>query len=104
MIGRAAQGKPWIFSELNVKLNGAHYLPPTLNEIKIVICQHLENIYRFYGDLSGVRIARKHIGWYFEHLGSLPSTQKSAIYHAKTPKQQLALVNASFNFIIPRAA
>ena len=104
MIGRAAQGKPWIFSEFNAKLNGAHYLPPTLNEIKTVIYQHLENIYSFYGDLCGVRIARKHIGWYFEHLGTLPSTQKSAINNAETPTQQLALVNASFNFIKPRAA
>jgi tRNA-dihydrouridine synthase B len=104
MLGRAAQGKPWVFSEFNAKLNGAHYLPPTLSEIKTVVCEHLENIYSFYGDLCGVRIARKHISWYFEHLGPLPSSQKSAIYHAEKPKQQLALVNASFNFIIPRAA
>lgn len=104
MIGRAAQGKPWIFSELNAKLNGTHYLSPTLSEIKTLVCQHLDNIYSFYGECSGVRIARKHIGWYFYHLGVLPDSQKSAIFHAKTAKQQLKLVNASFNFIIPRAA
>ena len=104
MIGRAAQGKPWIFTEFNAKLNGAHYLPPTFSEIKTVICQHLEHIYSFYGDCSGVKIARKHIGWYFNHIGGLPDSQKSAIFHAETAKQQLSLVNTSFNFIIPRAA
>jgi len=104
MIGRAAQGKPWIFKELSAKLNGGTYLPPTLSEIKTIANQHLDNLYSFYGNSSGVRIARKHIGWYFDHLGGLPIAQKSAIYQALKPEQQLALVNASFNFITPRAA
>jgi tRNA-dihydrouridine synthase B len=69
-----------------------------------VIRQHLENIYSYYGDVSGVRIARKHISWYFNHIGGLPESQKSAIFHAETPKQQLTLVNSAFNYIIPKAA
>jgi len=104
MIGRAAQGKPWIFRELCAKLNGTEYLPISLTEIKAVIDQHLDNLYSFYGNSSGVRIARKHIGWYFEQLGSLPAEQKKLINQAQLPMQQIALVNASFNFITPRVA
>lgn len=104
MIGRAAQGKPWIFRELCAKLNGSEYLPISLTEIKAVIDQHLDNLYSFYGNSSGVRIARKHIGWYFEQLGSLPAEQKKLINQAQLPMQQMALVNASFNFITPRVA
>lgn len=101
MIGRAAQGKPWIFAELAAKLQGKTYRPPNLTEIKTVINQHLDNLYSFYGNDSGVRIARKHIAWYFEHLGGLPVSQKVAINQAEQAQQQLALVNASFNLLIP---
>jgi tRNA-dihydrouridine synthase B len=104
MIGRAARGNPWIFKELNAKLNNRPYIGPTLSEIKTVINQHLDNLYSFYGNNTGVRIARKHIGWYFDCLGSLPVSHKSAINHVLCPKQQIELVNRSFNFIIPRAA
>lgn len=103
MIGRAAQGRPWIFQELQGKLSGnPAYLPLSLTEIKSVINQHLENLYCFYGNNSGVRIARKHIGWYFNSLGGLPAEHRTLINQALQPAQQLALVNAAFNFIIPR--
>ncbi len=105
MIGRAAQGRPWLFKEMLSKLNGEQNdLPISLTEIKSVICQHLENLYGFYGNTSGVRIARKHIGWYFGHLGSLPAEYKATINQALQPAQQLMLVNAAFNFITPRVA
>lgn len=104
MIGRAAQGRPWIFRELLDQLSGKEISPLSLPEIKTVINQHLDNLYSFYGATSGVRIARKHIGWYFDQLGSLPSEQKTIINRAQEPAQQLALVNASFTFISPRVA
>ncbi|QPK63678.1 tRNA dihydrouridine synthase DusB [Methylomonas sp. LL1] len=105
MIGRAAQGKPWIFKELLAKLaDNDDFLPLSLSEIKTVILQHLETLYSFYGATSGVRIARKHIGWYFDPLGTLPAEQKNLINQAQHPARQLALVNASFNFITPRVA
>ena len=105
MIGRAAQGKPWIFKELQTKLSGNEvYSPPSLSEIKNIMNQHLDNLYSFYGSTSGVRIARKHIAWYFEQLGQLPSEQKKRINQAQQPAQQIALVNAAFHFITPRAA
>ncbi len=104
MIGRGAQGKPWIFSDLNANLNNTEYFPLSLTEIKTVINRHLENLYSFYGRDCGVRIARKHIGWYFNHLGTLPAEQKTAINLAQQAARQLALVNDSFNLMTPRAA
>jgi tRNA-dihydrouridine synthase B len=104
MIGRAAQGKPWIFSDLNANFNNTEYSPLSLTEIKNVINRHLENLYSFYGHDCGVRIARKHIGWYFDHLGTLPAEQKTAINLAQQAARQLALVNDSFNLMTPRAA
>lgn len=105
MIGRAAQGKPWIFKEILHKLSGNDTsFAISLSEIKTVINQHLDNLYSFYGSASGVRIARKHIGWYFDQLGTLSAEQKKQINQAQQPAQQLALVNASFNFITPRVA
>ena len=99
MIGRGAQGKPWIFKEIYSKLQGEHYSAPSLSEIKAIINLHLDNLYGFYGNTSGVRIARKHIGWYFDQLGALPLNLKSAINQAQQPDQQLALVNLSLNYI-----
>ncbi|MGR8929188.1 MAG: tRNA dihydrouridine synthase DusB [Gammaproteobacteria bacterium] len=105
MIGRASQGRPWIFMEVINKLSGNPPVPSiSLPEIKTVINHHLENLYSFYGSTSGVRIARKHIGWYFDQLGSLSDEQKKQINQAQQPAQQVALVNASFNLITPRVA
>lgn len=104
MIGRAAQGKPWIFRELLYGLSGQAFSPPDLSEIRTIVLQHLDNLYSFYGAFSGVRIARKHIGWYFDQLGPLPSEQKALINQAQQPAQQMALVEASFNLITPRVA
>lgn len=65
MIGRAAQGRPWIFREIAHYLATGEYLPePTPLEIKSILLNHLENVYQFYGDYSGTMIARKHVSWY----------------------------------------
>ena len=65
LVGRAAQGRPWIFREI------AHYLatgtllpPPTLSEVRDILLDHLQALHEFYGEHQGVRIARKHLGWY----------------------------------------
>ena len=65
MIGRAAQGQPWLFRDI------AHYLqhgelldPPSISEIQQIVLAHLQELYAFYGEYSGCRIARKHIAWY----------------------------------------
>jgi tRNA-dihydrouridine synthase B len=64
MIGRAAQGRPWIFREIAWFLKtGTHLPPPTIREVREIVREHLENLYSFYGEQKGFRIARKHIGW-----------------------------------------
>lgn len=69
MIGRAAQGRPWIFRETEHYLNtGEHMLPPTVDEIHQVMLEHLHDLYAFYGELTGMRVGRKHISWYTKGL------------------------------------
>jgi len=65
MIGRAAQGRPWIFREIAHYLStGSHLPPPKVSEIHAILREHLEDLYAFYGSETGVRVARKHISWY----------------------------------------
>jgi tRNA-dihydrouridine synthase B len=65
MIGRAAQGRPWIFREIaHFLLTGRHLPAPTPDEVRTIMLGHLDDLYTFYGESMGVRIARKHIGWY----------------------------------------
>jgi tRNA-dihydrouridine synthase B len=104
MIGRAAQGRPWIFAELAAKLQGLEFSQPSLTEINALVMQHLDNLYSFYGNVAGVRIARKHIAWYFDHLGGLPVANKAAIHQAEQPAEQSALVSIAFQEIIPTVA
>lgn len=69
MIGRAAQGRPWIFREIDHFLRtGQHVPPPTIEEVRALMSRHLHAHYAFYGDYLGVRTARKHIGWYVKAL------------------------------------
>ena len=69
MIGRAAQGRPWIFREIEYFLKtGVHLPPPRVQEIHHVLMQHLADLYAFYGEETGVKVARKHIGWYTKGL------------------------------------
>jgi len=97
MIGRAAQGKPWIFKEIQEFLNTGNKLPtPIISEIQNIIMTHLDSLYSFYGNASGVRIARKHIGWYFKNISGIPVNIKKIIYQTVDPDEQLALVNIVF--------
>jgi tRNA-dihydrouridine synthase B len=64
MIGRAAQGRPWIFREIATLLAGGAATAPTHAEVRDIMLGHLRDLYEFYGAAAGVRIARKHIGWY----------------------------------------
>jgi len=67
MIGRAAQGNPWIFQQINYFLEHNRKLPePSNAEIKHLLIDHLNALYEFYGEFMGVRIARKHVGWYLQ--------------------------------------
>jgi len=69
MIGRAAQGRPWLFREIEHYLaTGTHLLPPRVSEIHDILLAHLQDLYDFYGIDTGVRVARKHISWYTRGL------------------------------------
>jgi tRNA-dihydrouridine synthase B len=69
MIGRAAQGRPWIFREVaHFLATGSHLAPPLLAEVRRLLLDHLLDHYALYGDFTGVRTARKHIGWYVRTL------------------------------------
>ena len=64
MVGRAAQGRPWLFRDIAHFLEtGVHASPPTLGEIRAVLLEHLEGLYGLYGEEQGARVARMHIGW-----------------------------------------
>lgn len=76
MIGRAAQGRPWIFRELRAGLSGAVSDAPSIEEVRVIMLSHLEALYSFYGEAKGVRVARKHLGWYCRlhpEIGQLPT-------------------------------
>ena len=69
MIGRAAQGRPWIFREIaHYMATGTHLAPPLVGEVKRLLVEHLHDHYSLYGEFIGVRSARKHIGWYVRAL------------------------------------
>lgn len=94
MIGRAAQGRPWFFGQVSDYLStGTHTPPPSqLERIKMIV-GHLKAIHQFYGDLLGVRLARKHIKWYLEHWDTTISNKsRQAINATQEPAIQVALV------------
>ncbi|WJF89827.1 tRNA dihydrouridine synthase DusB [Paraburkholderia bonniea] len=96
MIGRAAQGRPWIFREIAHFLQTGELLPaPRIDEIQQVMNEHLEDHYAFYGEFTGVRTARKHIGWYTRGLSGA-SVFRHHMNTLDTTHAQLLAVNAFF--------
>lgn len=96
MIGRAAQGRPWIFRETEHFLNtGEHMLPPTVDEIHQVMLEHLHDLYDFYGDLTGMRVARKHISWYTKGLSGSAAFRHN-MNTLQTIELQLQAINDFF--------
>ncbi|KXJ46958.1 MAG: tRNA dihydrouridine synthase DusB [Cycloclasticus sp. Phe_18] len=94
LIGRGAQGRPWIFREIEHFIKtGENLAAPDISEIKSIIRQHIIQLHQFYGDIMGVRIARKHIAWYFNHLNPslLPLVKKS--FAIQEPQQQLDFID-----------
>ncbi|MDO4894438.1 tRNA dihydrouridine synthase DusB [Moraxella sp.] len=92
MIGRAAQGQPWIFRDIAHFVRTGEVPPaPNLTELRQIVLAHLEELYRFYGEYSGCRIARKHIAWY---TGGLPNSNafREAMYACQTTDEQFAAV------------
>jgi tRNA-dihydrouridine synthase B len=96
MIGRAAQGRPWIFREIAHYLStGAHLAPPSSGEVAGLLLEHVERLHEFYGEPSGVRIARKHIGWYAK--GHPENARfREIVNGAETAHEQLRRVRECF--------
>jgi tRNA-dihydrouridine synthase B len=90
MIGRAAQGRPWIFDEVNFFLNSGQSRPNlALEKVRDIMRAHLEDLYSFYGDETGVRVARKHLSWYFQqHPGQ--EALRNRLVQIETPREQLS--------------
>ncbi|WP_394374003.1 tRNA dihydrouridine synthase DusB [Acinetobacter gerneri] len=100
MIGRAAQGRPWIFREMAHYLTtGEHLATPEIAEIKQVLLGHLAELYQFYGEYSGCRIARKHIAWYTKGLRSSNEFRQS-MYKVENTADQAKVVEAYFDQLL----
>lgn len=100
MIGRAAQGRPWIFREMDHFLNtGKHLAEPSLLEVRDILIDHLNNLYKFYGEYAGVRVARKHISWYSKgqrHGAAFRQT----VNHVESKTEQLDLTYQFFEQLL----
>jgi tRNA-dihydrouridine synthase B len=96
MIGRGAQGNPWIFREVaHFLATGQRLAPPSTQETLAVMTRHLQALHAFYGERQGVRVARKHLGWY---LSGRPGGEelRRRLVRVESASQQLQLLNAHF--------
>ncbi len=105
MIGRAAQGRPWIFREI------AHHLEarpenhgrsePDIFEVRDIIVAHLHNLYSFYGEFTGLRVARKHLSWYLKQQPDAGDVVAAAVRVSST-SEQMTLIENYFAAVIDR--
>ena len=96
MVGRGAQGRPWIFREIAHYLASGERLPePGPAEVAAILLAHLEHLYAFYGELSGVRIARKHLGWYAKDRPE-NAAFREVVNRAESAQDQLRLTREYF--------
>jgi tRNA-dihydrouridine synthase B len=103
MIGRAAQGRPWIFDEVNFFLSTGELRAVLAPEkVRDIMRAHLEDLYDFYGDETGVRVARKHLSWYFrQHPGQ--EALRNRLVLIETPQEQLSTLLEHFDTgVLPR--
>ena len=106
MIGRAAQGRPWIFREIEAALAGQPApAEPGPAEVRDIMTTHLRDLYEFYGPEAGVRIARKHIGWYCRERPQAQAFRQS-VMQVESAEGQLARVREYFDALeaLPAAA
>ena len=109
LIGRAAQGRPWIFREIAHYLATGEKLPMLpLAEVRAILLGHLEHLHDFYGEVSGVRIARKHLGWYAkdrpEHSLEQREAFRAVVNRAETAAEQLRLTRDYFDALVAGVA
>jgi tRNA-dihydrouridine synthase B len=96
MLGRAAQGRPWIFREMNHYLETGEILPtPDRQEVKHILLNHLHDLYEFYGTFMGLRIARKHVSWYLSAHDTSRDVRKQ-FNQLQSPEEQITLITQFF--------
>jgi tRNA-dihydrouridine synthase B len=96
MIGRAAQGRPWIFREISHYLATGTLLPrPGVAEVRAILVEHLHDLYEFYGEVAGVRMARKHISWYTKGLPD-SAAFRHAMNQMPSSREQLQAIDRLF--------
>ncbi|MEE9926525.1 tRNA dihydrouridine synthase DusB [Microvirgula aerodenitrificans] len=94
MIGRAAQGRPWIFREIQHYLDtGTRLPPPEISEVRGVLLEHLDDLYGFYGEYQGCRVARKHIAWYTNGLRDANAFRQAMYQLESTAGQHRAVAD-----------
>jgi tRNA-dihydrouridine synthase B len=97
MVGRAAQGRPWIFREIAHFLETGEYLPsPTPAQVRDILIGHLEHLHAFYGEQSGLRIARKHLGWYAKDRPE-NAAFRAVVNRAESADEQIRLTRDYFD-------
>lgn len=105
MIGRASHGAPWIFGAVNADLLDGKVPPQLLRaDVRDMILAHLDSVYCFYGEETGVRIARKHLGWYCEQLLDDPAQVRRELMGALSTAAQFAQALKHFDFWVGQAA
>ena len=98
MIGRGAQGRPWIFREIQHYLDTGNKLAPVeMDEKRLVMLEHLENLYELYGEYKGIRFARKHVGWYLDQEEQRPF--RAEFNRLETVEKQCSMVERYFDEI-----
>jgi tRNA-dihydrouridine synthase B len=104
MIGRAAQGRPWIFREIaHFLVTGAVHAPPTIAAVRDTLLEHVSALHAFYGDVAGVRIARKHLKWYAKDRPE-NAAFLAVVNRAETAEQQLRLTRDYFDALADGSA
>ena len=97
MIGRGAQGRPWIFREIRQSLEGVSTNPELdKNELRDIMLGHLSELHRFYGDITGVRVARKHLTWYCNSLANADDFRHRVV-RVESASEQISLTKAYFD-------
>jgi len=97
MIGRAAQGNPWVFREIKQWLDtGTHHVKPTATEVHAVLSQHVKELHHLHGEYRGLRIARKHISWYCKSKRGAAGF-RDKINCTESAKTQRALIDQFFD-------
>jgi tRNA-dihydrouridine synthase B len=93
MIGRASLGRPWLFGEIDAFLAGATPPPPPRGSVLLgLMREHLSELYAFYGEERGVRVARKHVGWYLKGCAAVPMPLFRNFLAQETALRQQALL------------